>query len=237
MELASFVSLVRTTVPARLDPVAEVPLIERLAETARLANDAATADTAPMQPVRATAWRPRLALAAKVAVAVALLPAATAGLAFAGVSLPEPAREAMERIGLDLPNQSAVDEPATTEPDQATDSKGERSRDGRHRAARANRADGGGGQTGGGKPGGRGRHAGTERGGGRPDQGESRGSGDPQLGEPAPIVPPGQGGTPPGQGGPSPSEGSGQSSEPHGAAPPSAAPPGEISPGQAKKLD
>src|ERR687897_1725358 len=124
VELASFVSLVRTTVPARLDPVAEVPLIERLAETARLANDAATADTAPMQPVRATAWRPRLALAAKVAVAVALLPAATAGLAFAGVSLPQPAREAMERIGLDLPNQSAVDEESTASGDEVDDEQG-----------------------------------------------------------------------------------------------------------------
>ena len=93
-ELASFVSLVKTTVPTRPDPASERALIVRLAETARLAGEGAGADTTPMRSVRGTGWRPRLALAAKVAAAVALLPAATAGLALAGVTLPEPAREA-----------------------------------------------------------------------------------------------------------------------------------------------
>jgi hypothetical protein len=109
-ELRSFVVALRATALVQPDRgEVEASLLRRLADTARSARDrAAAAPTAALSaagPARALPWSRRLGLAARVAVAVALLPAVIAGLAYAGVTLPEPAREAMERIGLELPNQ------------------------------------------------------------------------------------------------------------------------------------
>jgi hypothetical protein len=73
--------------------------VPRLAEAAR-----ASASTPPV----AVTIRPRRrrAIAARVAVVVASIPLLFAGLAFAGVSLPEPADSAFETIGVELPNQA-----------------------------------------------------------------------------------------------------------------------------------
>ncbi|HZA57899.1 MAG TPA: hypothetical protein VE523_01785, partial [Solirubrobacterales bacterium] len=63
-------------------------------------------------PASATLGRPRhrLALVARIAVAVALLPLLTAGLAVAGVRLPDAAADAFDSVGVDLPNQAASED-------------------------------------------------------------------------------------------------------------------------------
>jgi hypothetical protein len=233
-EVSIFLDAVRAEVPVPTSPAAEAALVPLLAEAARESEHGlATAPTRPLPAAAAArrgAWRPRVALAAKVAVAVALLPAAMAGLAFAGVTLPQPAREAMERIGLDLPNQSAVDEESTASGDEVDDEQGA--------ATKQSRGDGesstehGGAESGG--PArrssrddrGRGQNPSAD---GQPGR-DSQGQGTPQLGEPAPITPPGQGGTPPGQGGPSPSQAPPQPQSEVG-------PPGGVPPGQAKQVE
>lgn len=234
-DVAEFVAAVRVAVPVRLDPDADA-LVPTLVATAISADGAGTAETAPMRSVPARRWRPRLALAARVAVAVALLPALMAGLAFAGVTLPEPAREAMERIGLELPNQSAVDDPTTPGPDDADGGESGKANQTGSRSGRAERNGAKSDRSNRGRARGRSKrrargHRGAAR---RPDRGESRGRGEPQLGGPAPIIPPGQGGTPPGHGGPSPSQ-SGTQSQGQSSAPQGAGPLGGTPPGQAKK--
>lgn len=81
-------------------------LVPMLAETAR-----ASAAEASTRRIRAP--RRRIAIAARIAFAVALLPVLSAGLAVAGVKLPEPAQSAFERVGIELPNQA--DESASEE--------------------------------------------------------------------------------------------------------------------------
>jgi len=235
-EVSIFLDALRAAVPAAPPPAAEAALVPLLAEAARESEHRlATAPTRslPAAAARRGAWRPRVALAAKVAVGVALLPAAMAGLAFAGVTLPEPAREAMDRIGLELPNQSVVDDEVPVGADEDDEAAGA-DRDGKAvqrrettrralrdepRAGRGSRAAGG-------------REARERRinpsADGEPGH-QSRGQGSPQLGEPAPITPPGQGGTPPGQGGTSPSQANPQ--------PQSGGPPGGVPPGRAKQPD
>lgn len=226
-EVAVFLGAARVALPAQPDPRVEVSLVQRLAATAGAANDATTAE---LPAVPAPAWRPRLALAAKVAVAVALLPATMAGLAFAGVQLPEPAREAFERIGLDLPNQSAVDEPTADDDgdDKASSKANERSAvagkhdRGAHGGKSANKGKKGKGKK---KDKAKDKDPKGQRGGGH-GHGQGKQKEKPQGGGPS-GVPPGQGGVPPGQGGTSP--GSGQSAAPQGGGPPA------VPPGQAKK--
>src|SRR3954469_9240479 len=66
-------------------------------------------------PGMRTARRPRsrLALVARVGIAVALIPLVLAGLAFAGVTVPGAARSAFESVGITLPNQPAKHAGAT----------------------------------------------------------------------------------------------------------------------------
>jgi hypothetical protein len=236
-ELAGFVSAIGAAVPARPDPRLEAPLVRELAETTRSAGAATTVEM-PRERAAATAagarvWRPRLALAGKVAVAVALLPAAMAGLAFAGVRLPDPARSALHSVGVELPNQSkgdtaSDDEDAGTHDGQASQSRG--SENGAAAAASASGKDE------------RARHGRRGRG-DRGDGSASQGGGGSGIGGEGPAgVPPGQGGTPPGQGGTQPGQsstpprqggaipgpgGGGQSAEPHGGGPPGGVPPGQ----------
>jgi hypothetical protein len=65
--------------------------------------------------------RRRLALAARIAFAVALLPLLSAGLAVAGVTLPGPAQSAFERVGIELPNQAGGGEATDDDGDGGTD--------------------------------------------------------------------------------------------------------------------
>ena len=222
-EVAAFTRALRAAVSTPLDPGAEAAMVARLAGTARSASDrmasAPTTELPGAGTVRRRTWRPRLALAAKVAVAVALVPAAMAGLAFAGVTLPEPAREAMERIGLDLPNQSAVDEP--TADDDGDDEASSHAHEGSAAAGDSNhRADG--------EPAGRGRSDGPRSDGPRRvARGHDRGQGEPQLGAPAPITPPGQGEVPPAAGGVPPTGGSSSGAQPEATGPSGGVPRGQ----------
>lgn len=104
--MAAFVRALPALVREQPDDVLTAALLPRLAAAARSsAVEAEQAPTVARRPARS-----RRMLVARIAVAVALLPALMAGLAFAGVTLPEPARDAFDRVGVDLPNQSAVDE-------------------------------------------------------------------------------------------------------------------------------
>jgi hypothetical protein len=106
-EVATFMRALRAALPAQPDEHAEAELVPRLAEISAAASQAdGDRVTAGVGLGRAHA-RSRLGFVARVGVAVALLPALLASLAFAGVSLPDPATSAFEAVGIDLPNQAA----------------------------------------------------------------------------------------------------------------------------------
>jgi hypothetical protein len=102
-EVALFENALRAAVPTRPDPAMGTTLVPRLAAVARAAT--LEAEAHPRRP-RTAAPRSRLALVARVGIAVALIPLVLAGLAFAGVNLPAPARDAFEKVGITLPNQA-----------------------------------------------------------------------------------------------------------------------------------
>ena len=120
IEVADFVMALRAALPARAPDEVTAVTVPRLAQAARigaLEADAPTRDpggaaAAGTAPASATLGRPRhrLALVARIAVAVALLPLLTAGLAVAGVRLPDAAVDGFDSVGVDLPNQAAPDE-------------------------------------------------------------------------------------------------------------------------------
>jgi hypothetical protein len=111
VEVAEFTQEVRQTLPAR--PKNGSDLVRQLAEAARSASPDDAVETPPIPvPTRARTFRlmpPRLVAVARVTAVLALVPILFAGLAVAGVSLPEPARKAFEVVGVDLPNQPADD--------------------------------------------------------------------------------------------------------------------------------
>jgi hypothetical protein len=116
-QLALFESALRAAVPTRPDPRIGRALVPRLAQIARTA----TLDAEARASRRATVPRggrvhSRRALVARIAIAVGLIPLVLAGLAYAGVTLPAPARDAFDSIGITLPNQPSShsqNEPAT----------------------------------------------------------------------------------------------------------------------------
>jgi hypothetical protein len=195
-DLASFVAALGASMPAQPHPDVERVLVPRLATVARSVGERAAAEsTMVLTPLRGAdrgAARRRIVLFARVAVAVALVPAMLAGLAFAGITLPEPAQDAFERLGIELPNQSAVDDGQagdgeTRGSDQATASKDEQSEPGDEDDAAAGTA-------------GTGKHHGGQPT-GEPGKAKAKGHGKPQDTGPSGGIAPGQGGTPPGQGG------------------------------------
>lgn len=104
MNVALFESALRAAVPTRPDPAIGTVLVPRLAEVARAATLEAETQGARRAP---RAPRSRFALVARVGIAVALIPLVFAGLAFAGVTVPAPARDAFDAVGITLPNQPA----------------------------------------------------------------------------------------------------------------------------------
>jgi hypothetical protein len=103
-EVVLFENALRAVVPTRPDPAIGTALVPRLAEVAR----AATLDAETHATRRSTAApRSRFALVARVGIVVALIPLVLAGLAFAGVTVPGPARDAFDAVGISLPNQPA----------------------------------------------------------------------------------------------------------------------------------
>lgn len=109
-EVVLFENALRAAVPTRPDPELGATLVPRLAEVARAATIEAETDATRRRTV---APRSRLALVARVGIAMALIPLALTGLAFAGVTVPSPARSAFESVGITLPNQPADHSAAT----------------------------------------------------------------------------------------------------------------------------
>ena len=110
-EVAEFAQAVGQALPAR--PEDRPALVRKLAEVARTASHERPVMTTPIAvPARARRFwsqSPRLIAVARLAAIVAVVPLLFAGLAAAGVSVPEPARDAFEVVGVNLPNQSADD--------------------------------------------------------------------------------------------------------------------------------
>jgi hypothetical protein len=238
-ETARLLIALRVAVPATPDPALEAKMIPALASAAgtatlksQRASTGVIAAPATTEPARAPAWGWGRSVAI-VAAAVMLLPVLMAGLAYAGVELPDPVDDAFEAVGVDLPNQAS---------DRATDGRegghrddnGKDGKDGKDDkdaagtddakagspAGGSDDADAGKGNEGNatGQPG----HAGQEaeapgQGGTPPGQGgEAPGTGEvPPAPEPPgpppeaapPVTPPGQGGVPPGQGSVPPGQG------------------------------
>jgi hypothetical protein len=109
-EVVLFEHALRAAVPTRPSPTLGTTLVPRLAEVAR-----ASTIEAETHATRRTTVPPRsrFALVARVGIAVALIPLVLAGLAFAGVTVPGPARSAFESVGITLPNQPAKHAAAT----------------------------------------------------------------------------------------------------------------------------
>jgi hypothetical protein len=103
-EVALFETALRAAVPTQPDRRLGADLVPRIAQIARSASIEAEQARGRRNPPRAPR-RPRLALLARVGIAVALVPLLLAGLAVAGVTVPDPARSALETIGVELPNQ------------------------------------------------------------------------------------------------------------------------------------
>ena len=104
-ELATFMRALPAAVSGVPDATLSTALVPRLAEAARRSAAEKEARPATTAVIGARRPMPRRSLVARVAVAVALIPACMAGLAFAGVTVPEPARQAFEDVGVTLPNQ------------------------------------------------------------------------------------------------------------------------------------
>jgi hypothetical protein len=103
-EAPLFTDALRAAVPARPSRELTATIVPRLAATARTAT-LETETRASRRPAGQPADRSRRGLVAKVAIAVALIPLLLAGLAIAGVTVPAPARNAFDAVGITLPNQ------------------------------------------------------------------------------------------------------------------------------------
>jgi hypothetical protein len=113
-EVAVFTSALRAAVPVRPDPRLGGELVPRLAQAARASTIEAETRASGRGTVSGAGRRSRLALVARVGIAVGLIPLVLAGLAFAGVNLPEPARNAFDSVGVSLPNQASNSSDAPT---------------------------------------------------------------------------------------------------------------------------
>ena len=125
-EVSLFTEALRVAVPAHPSRELTATLVPRLAATARSSTIEAETQTTRRAPVEA-ARRPRrrLALVARIAVAAAVIPLALAALAFAGVTVPGPARDAFHSVGIRLPNQPAERNPAPASPKSSAPNAGQ----------------------------------------------------------------------------------------------------------------
>jgi hypothetical protein len=110
-DVALFMNALRAAVPVQPDPELGAGLVPRLAEAARGATIEAETRGSRRRP------HSRWAAVARVGIVVAAVPLVLAGLAFAGVTVPQPARDAFHGVGIDLPNQPS-DHSATTSGEQ-----------------------------------------------------------------------------------------------------------------------
>ncbi len=106
-ELNLFALATRATLMASPDAALGRNVVPELAAAAA-AGTRAAARSAPASNVRIKPIprrRPRFAMAARIAFAAMLVPALFAGLAVAGVKLPDPAQDVFKAAGISLPNQ------------------------------------------------------------------------------------------------------------------------------------
>jgi hypothetical protein len=118
-EALVFMDALRAAVPTQPDPGLGAGLVPRLAEAAR--SSTLEAETRVTRRAAGVVRRPRSrrALVARVGIAIAVIPLVLAGLAFAGVTVPSPARSAFDSVGIDLPNQpSKKSDRVSSEPSQ-----------------------------------------------------------------------------------------------------------------------
>jgi hypothetical protein len=113
-EFALFTTALRAAVPTQPDAMLGANLVPRLAEIARASTIEAETQAARRRP------RSRLALVARVGIVVALIPLVLAGLAFAGVTVPAPARSAFDSVGITLPNQPSDEHAGSKAVNQTT---------------------------------------------------------------------------------------------------------------------
>ena len=106
-EVALFESALRVAVPTQPEPRIGRELVPRLAQIARAATIEAETQASTRGTVPRRGPRSRRALVARIAIAVGLIPLVLAGLAVAGVTVPSPARDAFDSVGITLPNQPA----------------------------------------------------------------------------------------------------------------------------------
>ncbi len=228
-EALLFVRALPAAVPVLPDPALEAEMIPALAGAARSASlEASRAATTTFETTPAVAAPRRRLRLAVLAAAVAVLPILMAGLAYAGVGLPDAVDDAFEAAGVDLPNQADDDDAAARSRDGQRAKGGSESKDD---AAGAEGTDDAA------SPGG-----GESQGSGKPKGNQGNANGKPEHAGPE-ATPPGQGGTPPGQGGVPPGNAGvppGGGSEGSTGPPPDAGPPvtppgqGGTPPGQAK---
>jgi len=106
-DVALFMDALPAAVATEPDPSLGAILVPRLAATARASSLDAETRTSRKPVGSGRRLHSRWALVARVGVAVALIPLVLAGLAFAGVTVPGPARDAFDSVGITLPNQPA----------------------------------------------------------------------------------------------------------------------------------
>ena len=107
-ELNAFALATHAALVAVPDPALGRNLVPELAAAAAVGHRDEVYDTTA-RPTGAPR-RSRRGLVARIALAVALVPALFAGLAVAGVSVPQPADDAFNALGINLPNQEGSDE-------------------------------------------------------------------------------------------------------------------------------
>lgn len=193
-QIATFARAVQATLVREPDPATNDEIVRRLAGEAR-ASYAAAAERArrgtAVPPALKGGVRRRLAV---VVMAVAALPLVTAGLAVAGVKLPDAVDDAFTAVGVDLPNQapdSAGQGDSDADRDQGSGNDGEA---GASPAAEpgSDKAVKGGKRRGNGPP----DHSNA---GGNQNPGQSQGQGSSGKAKGKPAAPPGQSGNPPPQ--------------------------------------
>ncbi len=108
-DVALFETALRAAVPAQPDSSLGRDLVPQLARAARAARTEAETQVRGRGTGSARRRRAgsRRALVARAGIAVILIPLVLAGLAFAGVTVPAPARDVFDSLGITLPNQPA----------------------------------------------------------------------------------------------------------------------------------
>jgi hypothetical protein len=133
------VSAMRAGLLEQPDGAAGADLVQRMAETARSSRQEAIAaagvagdrrtGAATARAERRSALGSQLRLAGRLAGAVGAFVLAMAGLAVAGVTLPQPARHTFDRLGIHLPNQAGGGHDVSTGPGADTTGAPEGSQD------------------------------------------------------------------------------------------------------------